>query len=263
MKRAVAALALVLLAPSAQAAPVSTSAAGALANAAGAPRPLRLEQRCVTPAERRRVVRFRTVDRVRLIGVELGRGPNVVVLAHQGGGGAPGNLCAWIPYARSLARSGYRVLAFDHRGRGSSGQSGRVDRWLQVDLDVRAAVSFMRSRGAARVVLGGASLGGTASIGAAATIKPAVQGLFTIGSPTEFGPVDGLEAARKLQVPVLFASAADDDPFDDDARTMYEACPSADKRLELFPGARHGAPVLRDPMAKGVVDAWVASHLRQ
>jgi alpha-beta hydrolase superfamily lysophospholipase len=226
------------------------------------PKPLVLEQTCVTKAERKRVVRFRTADRVRLIGVELGRGPNVVVLAHQGGGGAPGNLCAWMPYARSLARSGYRVLAFDHRGRGSSGQSSRVYRWLQVDLDVRAAVSFMRSRGAARIVLGGASLGGTASIGAAAAITPAVQGLFTIGSPTEYGPIDGLEAARKLRLPVLFTSAVDDDPFDDDARTMFEACPSADKRVELFPGARHGAPVLRDPRAKAVVDAWVASHLR-
>jgi alpha-beta hydrolase superfamily lysophospholipase len=235
----------------------------AIESAAGAkPKPLVLEQTCVTKAERKRVVRFRTLDRVRLIGVELVRGRNVVVLAHQGGGGAPGNLCAWMPYARSLARSGYRVLAFDHRGRGSSGQSSRVDRWLQVDLDVRAAVSFMRGRGAARIVLGGASLGGTASIGAAAAIRPAVQGLFTIGSPTEYGPIDGLEAVRKLQVPVLFASAEDDDPFDDDARTMYDACPSADKRVELFPGARHGAPVLRDPQAKAVVDAWVAVHLR-
>jgi alpha-beta hydrolase superfamily lysophospholipase len=229
---------------------------------AAPPKPLQLEQRCVTTKERRGIVRFRTADRVRLIGVELGRGPNVVVLAHQGGGGAPGNLCAWVPYARSLVRSGYRVLVFDHRGRGSSGQSSRVDRWLAVDFDVRAAVSFMRSRGAARIVLGGASLGGTAVIGAAAVVTPAVQGVFTIGSPVEFGPIDGLDAVRRFSVPALFMSAEGDDPFDDDARSFYEACASLDKRLELFPGTRHGAPVLRDPHAKGMLDSWIAAHLR-
>jgi alpha-beta hydrolase superfamily lysophospholipase len=235
---------------------------GAAAANAAPPKPLQLEQRCVTKKERRGIVRFRTADRVRLIGVELGRGPNVVVLAHQGGGGAPGNLCAWVPYARSLVRSGYRVLVFDHRGRGSSGQSSRVDRWLAVDLDVRAAVALMRKRGAARIVLGGASLGGTAVIGAAAVVAPAVQGVFTIGSPVEFGPIDGLDAVRRLAVPALFMSAEGDDPFDDDARSFYEACASTDKRVELFPGTRHGAPVLRDPRARGMLDAWIAEHLR-
>lgn len=235
---------------------------GAAAGQAAPPTPLQLEQKCVTKKERRGIVRFRTADRVRLIGVELGRGPNVVVLAHQGGGGAPGNLCAWVPYARSLVRSGYRVLVFDHRGRGSSGQSSRVDRWLAVDLDVRAAVVLMRSRRAARIVLGGASLGGTAVIGAAAVITPAVQAVFTIGSPVEFGPIDGLHAVRRLAVPALFMSAEGDDPFDDDARSFYEACAAADKRLELVPGTRHGAPVLRDLRAKGMLDAWIAEHLR-
>jgi hypothetical protein len=77
------------------------------------PPPLRLQQRCVTRAERRRVVRFAAVDGVRLIGVLLGSGPRAVVLAHQGGGGGA-NLCIWMPYTRSLARPGYRVLAFDN-----------------------------------------------------------------------------------------------------------------------------------------------------
>ena len=57
-----------------------------------APPPLRLLEPCVTRAERRRIVRFRAPDRTRLIGVMLGTGPNVVVLAPQGAGGAPGDL---------------------------------------------------------------------------------------------------------------------------------------------------------------------------
>jgi hypothetical protein len=44
-------------------------------------------------------------------------------------------------------------------------------------------------------------------------------------------------------------------------RALFEACASADKWLEIFPGSRHGAPTLRDPQAKAFVDAWLALHL--
>jgi pimeloyl-ACP methyl ester carboxylesterase len=231
------------------------------ARSAAAPRPLQLKERCLTRGERRRVVRFTAADKVRLLGVEFGRGPYAVVLAHQGGGAAGPTLCSWVAYARQLARAGYRVLAFDHRGYGSS-STPRPPRLFRIDEDVVAAVRTMRRRGATRVVVGGASLGGAAVVSAAARIEPRVQGVFTLGAPQAFGAVDAVGAARTLQVPALFTSAVDDDPFDDDARALFDACASVDKRLELFPGSRHGAPTLRDPQVKALVDAWVASHLR-
>jgi pimeloyl-ACP methyl ester carboxylesterase len=230
--------------------------------AQAAPKPLELKERCVSRAERRGIVRFSAADRVRLIGVVFGRGPNAVVLAHQGGGAAGPTLCSWVPYARSLARAGYRVLAFDHRGYGSSSKPSRADRLFRIDADVVAAVALLRKRGATRVVVGGASLGGAAVVGAAARIRPAVQGVFTLGAPQAFGSVDALAAARTLQVPALFTAAVDDDPFDDDARALFDACTSVDKRLEIFPGSRHGSPTLRDPQAKALVDSWIAAHLR-
>jgi len=230
--------------------------------AQAAPRPLQLKEKCISRAERRGIVRFTAADRVRLIGVVFGRGPKAVVLAHQGGGAAGPTLCSWVPYARSLARAGYRVLAFDHRGYGSSSKPYRADRLFRIDADVAAAVAVLRGRGATGVVVGGASLGGAAVVGAAARIRPAVQGVFTLGSPQGFGYIDALAAARSLQVPALFTAAVDDDPFDDDARALFDACTSVDRRLEIFPGSRHGAPMLRDPQAKAVLDAWIAAHLR-
>jgi len=230
--------------------------------AQAAPRPLQLKEKCISRAERRGIVRFTAADRVRLIGVVFGRGPKAVVLAHQGGGAAGPTLCSWVPYARSLARAGYRVLAFDHRGYGSSSKPSRADRLFRIDADVAAAVAVLRGRRATGVVIGGASLGGAAVVGAAARIRPAVQGVFTLGSPQGFGSIDALAAARSLQVPALFTAAVDDDPFDDDARALFDACTSVDRRLEIFPGSRHGAPMLRDPQAKAVLDAWIAAHLR-
>jgi alpha-beta hydrolase superfamily lysophospholipase len=209
-----------------------------------------------------RVVRFSAADGARLVGVFLGKGPRVVVLAHQGGGGAPGNLCAWMPYARTLRAAGYRVLVFDHRGFGSSPY--RIRRTSRVDLDVIGAVRFVRSRGATGVVLGGASLGGAAVVAAGAAIRPAVQGVFTVGATHTFESVDALAASRRLAVPVLFVATEHDavGPFAQEAREMYEAAPSADKRLAIFPGIAHGAPQLRNRRPRELVDTWIRDHFQ-
>jgi glucose/arabinose dehydrogenase/pimeloyl-ACP methyl ester carboxylesterase len=228
--------------------------------AAKQPPPLRLQQRCVTRAERRRVVRFRAVDGVRLIGVLLGRGPRAVVLAHQGGGGGA-DLCVWMPYARSLARSGYRVLAFDHRNFGSSGGVGNLARLWRVDLDVLGAIRLLRARGATAIVLAGGSLGGAAVIAAGAAAQPPVQGVASFASPTTFQRIDAVAAARNLRVPSLFLSADRDDGFPQAAQSLYDATPPGDKRLWIFPGTAHGAPVLRDPAVKSTVDAWIRDRL--
>ena len=221
-------------------------------------RPLPLTEECVTRAERRGVVRFSAPDGARLVGVLLGSGRRVVVLAHQGGGGAPGNLCAWIPYARILRRAGYRVLVFDHRGFGSSPYI--IRRSSRVDLDVIGAVKLVRSRGAEEVILGGASLGGAAVVAAAAAIEPSVTGVFTVGATHTYENVDALAAARRLTVPVLFVAAARDDAgrFAQEAREMYAAAPSTDKRVVIYPGSPHGAPQLRSRRPRGLVTGWIA-----
>jgi pimeloyl-ACP methyl ester carboxylesterase len=85
--------------------------------------------------------------------------------------------------------------------------------------------------------------------------------VISFAAPVTFGPLSGLNAARALKVPALFLSAVEDEPFPDDARRMYEACSSADKRLEIVPGNRHGAPVLRDPATRQLVDGWIRAHL--
>ena len=255
------AVALALLA-AALAASVSTPVlqpAGAT-TARRTPPPLRLQERCVTQVERRRVVRSSASDRTRLIGLVLGAGPRGVVLAHQGG--RPGNLCNWLPYARTLAAAGYRVLLFDHRGRGSSGAAARSQNLQRVDLDVIAATALLRKRDVHSVVLAGASLGGSAVLVAATRIQPPVQGVISLSAPESFVRLDGREAAAKLAVPVLYVAAEDDTggQFATDARTLFDATASPDKRIEIVPGYLHGAPMLELAPVRTLVDSWLASH---
>lgn len=237
-----------------------TTAALLTASAAGAAdqkqRPLKLRETCVTKAERAHVVRFRASDGVRLVGVELGRGPRVVILAHQG----DSNLCIWVPYGRTLAARGYRVLVFDHRGFSSSGQASHWRRRSRVDYDVIGAVRTMRARGATLVVLGGGSLGGAAVLSAAAFTAPPVDGVISFASPPTFGSVNAVAAVASFRVPALFLAAEGDGGFPENARELYDNCASPDKQLAIVPGAAHGTPVLRDPQTRALVDDFIARH---
>lgn len=221
-----------------------------------APPPLRLKERCLTAAERKRVVRFAASDRTRLLGVVLGRGPKGVVLAHQG----DETLCVWMPYARRLAASGYRVLAFDHRRHGSSGSPGSPSRFFRVDLDVSGAIAELRRRGATSVVLAGGSLGGAAVLAAAASVAPPVQGVISLSAPRFFFTVDATAAVRRSTVPTLFVAAAGDGEFALEARDLYGLAVATDKRIEIVPGGAHGAPLLRAPKVRALVGSWIAAH---
>ena len=237
-------------------------ASPARGSALEARKPLRFTHTCVTRVERKRVVRFAAADGTRLIGVTFGAGARGVVLAHQGGG-APEGLCAWVPYARRLAAAGFRILAFDHRRYGDSESPRRERNVTRVDLDALAAVREFRRRGVTSVLLAGASLGGSAVVAAGAAARPSVQGVVSLSAPRLFGRVNTLAAARRLTMPVLYVAAVDDEPFATDAQTLFAATASADKRVEIFPGSDHGAPMLRDPAVRQLVDGWIAAHLTQ
>ena len=238
---------------------VSTAALVAASTAGAAvqkQRPLKFRHSCATKAERAHVVRFRASDGVRLIGVQLGGGARGVVLAHQGAS----DLCIWLPYGRALAARGYRVLVFDHRGFGSSGSTGRSTRRNRVDYDVLGAIRTIRARGATSVVLAGGSLGGAAVVSAGARATPPVNGVISLSAPASFGRLDLVAAARALRAPALFVAEEEDQPFSDDARTMYDACPSADKQLAVLPGVDHGIFMLRDQSIRSLVDDFIARH---
>jgi alpha-beta hydrolase superfamily lysophospholipase len=217
-------------------------------------RPLKLRETCLTKAERSRVLRFRASDRVRLLGVELGSGPRGVVLAHQGAS----NLCIWLPYARSLAARGYRVLVFDHRGFGSSGRASFWRRLNRVDYDVLGAIRLIRARGATSVVIAGGSLGGAAVLSAAALATPPVNGVISLASPSEYVLIDVFEAVAAFRVPALFLAAQLDGVFPEVAQMLYDRCASTDKQLAITAGAVHGIPLVRDPQVRALVDGFIA-----
>jgi dienelactone hydrolase len=219
------------------------------------PPPLKMTDRCVTKADRRRIVRFQAADKTRLIGLQLGSGPRGVVLAH----GRNQSVCAWLGQARRLARLGYRVLLFDHRNHGSSTFTRK--RFWRMDHDVVGAVRAIRARGARTVVLAGSSMGATAVLVGATAAKPEVDGVISLSAPTHVSTVDAQAAVGRLTTPTVFLAAELDDPFDDDALTLYNASAAREKRLEVLPGSTaHGTGLLSNASMRAIFDEFLREH---
>lgn len=210
-------------------------------------RPLRVPDVCATRAERAAALRFFTADDRQLVGVQLGSGPVGVVLAH----GSGGSICEWIGYARELAADGYRVMPYD-AGPEFNG----------VGLDAEAATEALRRAGAQRVVVMGSSLGALAVLVAGAALPVQPDAVVSLSAPASVGYLRGLDSVAHLHAPVLFMAAQDDQPFSDDAHSLYAAAASADKHIQVVPGSAHGSGLLEDPSLKATVWSFIASHTR-
>jgi alpha-beta hydrolase superfamily lysophospholipase len=223
------------------------------------PKPLKLRETCVARSDRATIVRFRSADGVRLLGVMLGRGPVAVVLSHE----SSGLICSWLPYGRTLARRGFRVLVFAARGNGSSSSTRSPSRRFRFDLDTAAAVREVRRRGAKSVILAGGSLGAMASLVVGASAQPPVDGVVAVSPSTFFRGVNAEAAVPRLAVPVLYVVATEDPGAPEAARTLYDATAAADKRLLMIPGFGHGNEVLAIAEAREAVDRFIDEHSRR
>lgn len=200
-------------------------------------------------------IRFRAADGLRLAGHRFGRGKTAVVFAHEARGGA----CQWIPYARALARRGYLTIAFDFRGYGRS-QTPKRGAWSRLPADVIAAAKLSRSLGARKVVVVGASMGGTNVVAAGANARTVIDGVISASAPTSYGRTDALAAARRLQLPVLYVVGEGDEGFVEHSRLLYEATSSPDKRLEILDSPQHGVFLAAEPAARSLIEAFIATR---
>jgi pimeloyl-ACP methyl ester carboxylesterase len=200
---------------------------------------------CVRPSDRATNVSFQAAGGAKLKGAVLGRGSTGVVLAHT----TSADRCQWLPFARELAKQGYRALVFDMRGYGASTGLTNTD----PHLDVMAAVAELRRRGAKKIVLAGASMGGTGVVAAAPLIRPAISGVIELSAPTAFSGANALAAVKKLKRPALFVAGRDDGDFPAATRALYKAAATKDKKLHIAPSSWHGVDLVLLPAVRKLV----------
>ena len=204
---------------------------------------------CVRPSDRATNVSFQAAGGASLKGAVLGRGSTGVVLAHTTGA----DRCQWLPFARDLAKRGYRALV---RPPGYGASTGITN--TNPHLDVIAAAAELRRRGARKIVLAGASMGGTGVVAAAPVIRPAISGVIELSAPTAFSGANALAAAKKLKRPALFVAGRDDGDFPAASRALYRAAATKDKQLHIAPSSWHGVDLVYLPAVRKLVLDFVA-----
>jgi pimeloyl-ACP methyl ester carboxylesterase len=192
-------------------------------------------------------------ENVQLYGVERGEGSVGVVLAHMLGS----SQSAWALFAGRLVDEDFRVLTFDFRGHGQSIGDRSPS---AAALDLVAAVEKLRSLGATKVFVVGASMGGTAAITVAAAQE--LEGVVAISAPTS---VDGLDAAAvvsDLEEPSLFMVAQNDEErYTEAARSLAAAAPVG-KQLQIIEGsAAHGTDLITEEATRDRVSDLIIDFL--
>jgi len=196
-------------------------------------------------------VAFVTADGVTLRGWLWQRAPTAVVFSHMYGT----DQSTWAQFAEELSSQGYTALTYDFRGIGRSGGRFVI---AQVDRDVLAAVQFVRRLGECRVVLVGASLGGTASLVAAG--QTAVDGVVVMASGTQWQGLDARSYLPTLTTPKLFIVGSGDAPFNHSARVMYAQTPHP-KQLVVVPTHEHGTYMLQT-QHRGTIKRAITAFLK-
>lgn len=191
---------------------------------------------------------------IRLQGIERGSGPDGVVLAHMLGS----SQLAWSPLVEDLVKDGFHVLTFDFRGHGLSG-GGRNPSYA--DLDLAGAIAKLRSLGASRVLVVGASMGGTAALAVAASSN--LAGVVTISAPSAIGDLDAAAGMRAYRGPLLVIVAANDDRrYTDAARAIISSSNAAPKSRRVIAGSgAHGTNLLAEKSTGERVEELIQDFL--
>lgn len=178
-------------------------------------------------------VYFPTSDHLQLAGWLYQKGASTAIIcSHQ----LAGTSADWESAAPWLAAHGFMTLTYDFRGAGESG--GQFDA-QKFDLDLLAALAFLHSQGAKKVILLGASLGATESLRIAAQTQ--VAGVIAIS--TGYGAfLHGqliLDKAiiKAITAPKLFIASKDD--TGPETQAMFNDA-STPKNLHIYPGETHG-----------------------
>ncbi|MER6786736.1 hypothetical protein ABT330_19320 [Streptomyces sp. NPDC000658] len=199
---------------------------------------------CLSGGRTAKSITFEDADGNEVAGYETGSGKTGVVLSHQ----SNNNVCSWVAGADELAEDGYRVLAVDSSG-------------SEVP-EIQGAAARLRDEGARKVLLMGASKGGTASLAAAAKVRPPVAAVVSQSGPGTYNGMDATGAIAGLTMPVLLVAAQDDGQFASDARELDKlARRSKDEELVIVSGSAHGNDILQEqPAVWQRVKAFLARY---
>ena len=181
-------------------------------------------------------VTFMTEDGIELNGNIFGSGNKWVILSHM----SPTDQTSWFDFAEMLKENGYIVLTYDFRGYGKSGGTLDVSK---LDIDLTAALEYIKQYDPELIYLMGGSMGGTASLVVAS--RERIDGVISFSSPYEFKGISAVGVIGDIVAPKLFIASQGDKGAAQAANDMYEDSMEP-KMLEILDGNSHGTFIFEE-----------------
>ncbi|MHB8572894.1 MAG: alpha/beta hydrolase [Candidatus Dormibacteria bacterium] len=200
-----------------------------------------------------------TSDQVAIYGASMGKGKVGILFGHQRGS----NLCSWWPFAQKMAGLGYRVLAIDFRGQGVSA-AGPKGAEFALDKDLDAGAAYLRRQGSDRLVVVGASMGGTAAVVVAAGLPDQVYAVASLSGPKTFMGLAADAAAPGLNIPALYMASRDDHPYVDEGGALANLTMQSNRTFDILPGSDHGTDMLvhaQGAAATAILEGFIRQHV--
>src|SRR3954447_16771097 len=173
----------------------------------------------------------------------FGQGASGIVLGPQD----DGDICQWLPYARTLAMK-YQVALFD---------------WADPRSEVPLlAVDALRDAGVRKVVLGGASYGGALAMSEAHRVTPRLVGVLSLGGETTLPGFDGRPGIRRWHGPLLAIGSENDYLFNNEHARQLRSLHPGPETVLMLPGRAHGVELLHGPN-RAKVDHAIDRYLRR
>ena len=188
-------------------------------------------------------VTFDTEDNATIHGELYGTGKTAMIFSVMGNC-KPG----WREFAQLTATQGYMALTYQWRGcKANSVDQALIQEFLE---DTRAAIAFVREQGAEKIILVGASLGGSAS--AKLAVESQASGLVVLASPPsisqwgfEIDPAD-----LNTDIPKLFITAENDNTVPAaSTRALYDLA-AEPREWQTYPGSAHGTDLFEGESAE-------------
>ncbi len=190
-------------------------------------------------------VSFATDDGTLLTGTQYGAGRTAVIFATT----SDAHQATWAGVAQAAAEAGYLALTFDFSFWQPDGQRD-FNRMNAADADLLAAVAYVRSQGAERVVVIGASLGGLAAAKIAAQAE--LAGLVVLGAPMGDPALTIAVTPEELAaatMPKLFIVSANDTTVPAAKTQAMYAAAAEPKDIVSYPSALHATDLFTGPLA--------------
>jgi pimeloyl-ACP methyl ester carboxylesterase len=192
------------------------------------------------------LVHFTTQDHVQLAGLLYGNGgTTAIICSHE----LRGTKADWSDSAPWFAARGFMVLAYDFRGNGDS--QGLYDLG-KGDQDLLAAIAFVHSHGAKKVILLGSSMGADISLIVAAETQ--VAGVITLSPEYLFGLSN--DEIKAISAPKLFINSEGDIYASDTQQMFQNARPP--KELHLYTGSAHGVVIFETDDGQDLIARIIA-----